>query len=92
MKISFADQRPSGDFALVIPLAGGKDSKALNLAAEHASLAPALAKLRFTGEAGSAAEQFTGTDTGGPCSSGSAPIRKRRWVRRSSEGPPSRGS
>jgi leucyl aminopeptidase len=62
MKISFADQRPSGDYALVIPVTGGKNAKAPKLAEEHAALGPALAKLRFTGEAGTAAEQFTGAD------------------------------
>ncbi len=60
MKISFAEQRPSGDYALVIPVASVDASKALNLGAEHAAHAPALAKLRFEGEAGSAAEQFAG--------------------------------
>ena len=63
MKISFADQRPSGDYALVIPVAGGKDSKTPKLAEEHAELASALARQRFVGEAGSAAEQFTGADS-----------------------------
>jgi len=60
MKIRFADSRPSGDHALVIPVtAGGKDG-ALPLGAEHAALSGALARQRFDGEAGSAAEQFSG--------------------------------
>src|SRR5215213_9624930 len=62
MKISFADHRPSGDYALVVPVAGVNASKALNLGQEHAALAPALAKMRFEGEAGSAAEQFAGEE------------------------------
>ena len=60
MKIRFADSRPGGDHALVIPVtAGGKDG-ALPLGAEHAALSGALARQRFDGEAGSAAEQFSG--------------------------------
>jgi leucyl aminopeptidase len=60
MKISFADNRPSGDFALVVPvIAGGKDG-ALQLADEHKAHSGPLARQRFEGEAGSAAEQFAG--------------------------------
>src|SRR5687768_7350163 len=56
MKIRFADSRPSGDFALVVPvIAGGT----LQLGAEHGDHATALARQRFEGEAGSAAEQFS---------------------------------
>jgi leucyl aminopeptidase len=60
MKISFADSRPTGDFALVVPVtADGKDN-APKLGVEHAPHAPALKRQRFEGEAGSVAEQFAG--------------------------------
>ena len=60
MKIRFADSRPSGDHALVVPvIAGGKDGK-LQLGEEHLSHSGALTRQRFEGEAGTAAEQFSG--------------------------------
>ena len=60
MKIRFADTRPSGDFALVVPvIAGGKDA-APQAGTEHADHFAALSRQRFEGEAGSAAEQFSG--------------------------------
>src|SRR5206468_11202753 len=55
MQIRFADQRPAGDFALVLPVAG-KDRSSLDKLG--ASLGAALDKQRFDGEPGSAAEQF----------------------------------
>jgi leucyl aminopeptidase len=58
MKIRFADQRPGGDFALVLPVAGKDRSSLDKLGPASASLGPALDKQRFDGEAGSAAEQF----------------------------------
>ena len=58
MKIRFADSRPTGDFALVVPVASGGTDGALKLGEEHKALAPALARQRFEGEAGTAAEQF----------------------------------
>ncbi|MEO7602311.1 MAG: leucyl aminopeptidase [Sphingomicrobium sp.] len=60
MKISFADSRPTGDYALVVPVVGGGKDGALKLGEEYSSHSPALARQRFEGEAGSAAEQFAG--------------------------------
>lgn len=59
MKISFADCRPSGDFALVVPVVAAAKDSALQLAEEHKVHSRALGRQRFEGEAGSAAEQFS---------------------------------
>jgi leucyl aminopeptidase len=58
MQISFAERRPEGDYALVLPVAG-KDRRALaSLGAEQESVAAALERQRFDGDASSASEQF----------------------------------
>jgi leucyl aminopeptidase len=58
MQIRFADTRPSGDFALVLPVAG-KDRSALgSLGAAQQSVGAALDRQRFEGESASVAEQF----------------------------------
>jgi leucyl aminopeptidase len=58
MQIRFADSRPSGDYALVLPVAGS-DQKALgSLGAAEATIREALKRQRFEGDASSAAEQF----------------------------------
>jgi leucyl aminopeptidase len=58
MQIRFADTRPSGDFALVLPVAG-KDRSALgSLAAAQNSVSAALDRQRFEGESASVSEQF----------------------------------
>jgi len=77
MQIRFADRRPEGDYALVLPVAG-KDRKTLaSLGAEQEAVAAALDRNRFEGEAASASEHFVddagtvrrllivGTGTGG---------------------------
>jgi leucyl aminopeptidase len=58
MQIRFADRRPEGDYALVLPVAG-KDRKTLASlgAAEHAAKA-GLDRQRFEGDASSTAELF----------------------------------
>ena len=63
MKIAFADQRPAGDFALVLPVAGKDRSSLGSLGPAQQSVAGALDRQRFDGEASSAAEQFV--DDGG---------------------------
>lgn len=60
MKIRFAESRPSGDFALVVPVLAGGGEGAMKLADEHAAHSGALARQRFEGEAGSVAERFSG--------------------------------
>jgi leucyl aminopeptidase len=58
MEIRFADSRPSGDYALVLPVAG-KDRRSLaSLGAAQQSVVAALDHQRFEGEASSASEQF----------------------------------
>ncbi len=63
MQIRFADTRPEGDYALVLPVAG-KDRSTLNaLGAAQPGVVSALDRQRFDGEAASAAELFV--DDGG---------------------------
>ena len=64
MQIRFADQRPTGDHALVLP-AAGKDRSALAALGSARELAEAaLRRQRFEGEASSAAELFLQDDAG----------------------------
>jgi leucyl aminopeptidase len=63
MKISFADRRPEGDFALVLPVAGKDRSSLGSLGQAQSTVAAALDRQRFEGDAASAAEQFV--DDGG---------------------------
>lgn len=58
MQIRFADARPTGDYALVLPVAG-KDRSALSgLGPAQQPVSAALDRQRFDGEASSASEQF----------------------------------
>ena len=58
MEIRFAESRPSGDFALVLPIAG-KDRTGLgSLGASQQSVAAALDRQRFEGDASGISEQF----------------------------------
>src|SRR5689334_6972876 len=78
MKISFADRRPDGDYALVLPVAGKDRSSLASLGVAQQTMAGALDRQRFEGEAAGAAEQFlddggalrrvlvVGTGTGSP--------------------------
>jgi leucyl aminopeptidase len=63
MKIAFADRRPDGDYALVLPVAGRDRGSLALLGASQETVAGALDRQRFEGEASSAAEQFV--DDGG---------------------------
>jgi leucyl aminopeptidase len=63
MKIRFAEARPTGDFALVLPVAGKDRSGLSSLAAVEASVSAALDRQRFEGEVSSTSEQFV--DDGG---------------------------
>jgi leucyl aminopeptidase len=78
MKIRFADSRPKGDYALVLPVAG-KDRKALGgLGSSQQAVTAGLDRQRFEGEPASVSEQFidesgttrrvlvVGTGTGAP--------------------------
>ena len=58
MQIQFADRRPEGDYALVLPVAG-KDRKSLaSLGAGLQAVSAALDGQRFEGDASSTSEQF----------------------------------
>lgn len=62
MKIHFADSRPSGDYALVLPVAA-KDRKSLaSLGSAQQTVAAALDRQRFEGEPSSASEHFVEED------------------------------
>ncbi|MGN6057419.1 MAG: leucyl aminopeptidase [Sphingomicrobium sp.] len=58
MKIAFADRRPDGDYALVLPVAGKDRASLASLGPAQQTVANALDRQRFEGEASSAAEQF----------------------------------
>ena len=62
MQIRFADSRPTGDYALVVPVAG-KDRAALAaLGASEQAVSAALDRQRFEGDASNASEQFIADD------------------------------
>ena len=63
MEIYFADTRPSGDFALVLPVSGKDRSGLASLGAAQQAVGAALERQRFDGEAASVSEQFV--DDGG---------------------------
>jgi leucyl aminopeptidase len=63
MQVRFADSRPTGDFALVLPVAGKDRSALSSLGPAQGAVIAALDRQRFEGEASSAAEQFV--DDGG---------------------------
>jgi len=58
MQIKFADRRPEGDFALVLPVAGNDRKSLTSLGSAQQSVATALDRQRFEGDASSIAEQF----------------------------------
>jgi leucyl aminopeptidase len=58
MQIRFADTRPSGDYALVLPVAGKDRSTLASLGSAQQAVGGALDRQRFEGEASSVSEQF----------------------------------
>ena len=58
MQIRFADSRPAGDFALVLPVAGKDRSSLGALGASQQTVSAALDRQRFEGDASTASEQF----------------------------------
>jgi leucyl aminopeptidase len=58
MQIRFADSRPTGDYALVLPVAGKDRSSLGRLGSAQQQVAAALDRSRFEGETSSASEQF----------------------------------
>jgi leucyl aminopeptidase len=80
MQIRFADSRPAGDYALVLPVSGKDQSALSQLGDSEATVRAALSRQRFDGDAGDAAEHFISdggkprrvlvVGTGGGCSPG----------------------
>lgn len=62
MQIRFADGRPAGDFALVLPVAGKDRSALRSLDASQHAIGAALDRSRFEGDSGSSSEQFFDDD------------------------------
>ena len=58
MQIRFADTRPQGDYALVVPVAGKDRSSLALLGGSRTAVEAALDRQRFEGEAASVSEQF----------------------------------
>jgi leucyl aminopeptidase len=64
MKINFAEARPAGDFALVLPVSGKNRSALDTLGDSRTQVEAALNRQRFEGEPASAAELFVPADAG----------------------------
>jgi leucyl aminopeptidase len=64
MQISFADSRPKGDFALVLPAAGKNRIALDSLGSDRTAVDAALNRQRFEGDSGSVAELFVPADGG----------------------------
>jgi leucyl aminopeptidase len=58
MQIRFAETRPTGDYALVLPVAGKDRSSLASLGPAQQSVTSALDRQRFEGDAASASEHF----------------------------------
>ena len=58
MQIHFAKARPDGDYALIVPVAGGLDEALPALGDDGPAVAAAARRQRFDGEAGTTAEAF----------------------------------
>ena len=58
MQIRFADVRPEGDYALVLPVAGKDRNSLASLGAAQQAINAALDRSRFEGDAASASEHF----------------------------------
>jgi leucyl aminopeptidase len=64
MQISFADSRPTGDFALVLSAAGKNRIALDSLGSDRTAVDAALNRQRFEGDSGSVAELFVPADSG----------------------------
>ena len=65
MQIRFADTRPSGDYTLVLPAAGGKRPGIDGLGDATTQIVAALKRHRFDGDSGAACDLFVDGDKGG---------------------------
>jgi leucyl aminopeptidase len=64
MQIRFAAQRPSGEHALIVPIAGPARSALDAFGAGKAGIEAAMKRQRFDGEAGTAADHYLDSDGG----------------------------
>ena len=64
MQIHFADSRPAGDYALVLPVSAKSRGALDSLGADKTAVEAALKRQRFDGESGSTAEAYLGGDGG----------------------------
>ena len=64
MQIRFVAQRPSGDHALIVPIAGVARGALDAFGPAKAGIEAAIKRQRFEGEAGSAAEYYLDSDGG----------------------------
>ena len=64
MQIHFADSRPAGDYALVLPVAAKSRAALESLGADQPAAEAALNRQRFDGESGSTAEAYLASDWG----------------------------
>ena len=64
MQIRFAASRPTGDYALVLPVAGKNRSALESLGDAKAAVEGALGRQRFEGESASSAEAFVSSEGG----------------------------
>jgi len=64
MQIRFADQRPSGDHSLVVPIPGADRGALDAIGAPRAALEAAMKRQRFDGEAGTSADHYLDSDGG----------------------------
>ena len=64
MQIRFADSRPAGEYALVLPVAGKDRTNLASLGAAQQVVAAALDRQRFEGDAAAVSEQFVDENGG----------------------------
>ena len=64
MQIRFADSRPTGDYALVLPVAGKNRIALDSLGSDRKAVDAALKSQRFEGDSGSAAELYVPAEGG----------------------------
>ncbi len=62
MQIRFADSRPAGDYALVVPVAGKDHSSLALVGGSRPAVEAALDRQRFEGDGSSVSEQFIADD------------------------------
>jgi len=64
MQIRFAPQRPTGEYSLVVPIAGAARAVLDGLGGARAGVEAAMKRQRFDGEAGTSADHYLDSDGG----------------------------